>query len=132
VQRWKDISMDFITELSLAEGYNAICTIIDRFSKERYYILYYWGDEGTAVDETVSIFIWNVYRLHGLSNSIVSDRGPQFIFTIWKSFNARLNIKINLSTVFYSETDGQTKRANQNVEQGLRIYVNYIQNDWPR
>jgi len=124
--------MDFITGLLFAEKYNAICTIIDRLFKERHYVFCHWGNEGTAVDETVSILIWNVYRLYGLSDSIVSDRGSQFISTIWKSFNARLDIKINLSTVFHPETDGQTERANQDVEQGLRIYVNYIQNDWPR
>jgi len=62
----------------------------------------------------------------------VSDREPQFISTIWKNFNKRLNIKVNLSTAFYSEIDGQTERANQNVEQSLRIYINYMQNDWPR
>ncbi len=73
--------------------------------------------------------LWNVYRLHGLPSSIVSDRGSQFIFIMWKSLCKRLRITASLFTAYHPETDGQTERANQDVERGLRTYCNYMQND---
>ena len=60
----------------------------------------------------------------------MSDRGPQFTSDIWKSFCKRLNITSKLSTAFHPETDGQTERANQDVERQLRTYCSYMQNDW--
>jgi len=131
-QRWQDIAMDFITGLPLSENYNAICTIICRLSKERHYVPCHWGDGGTSTEETVWIMLWNVYRLHGLPSSIVSDRGSQFISTMWQSLCKRLKIKANLSTAYHPETDGQSERANQDVERGLRTYCNYMQDDWAK
>ena len=118
-QRWQDIAIDFVTGLPLSEDYNAICTIIDRLSKERHYVPCHSGDKGTSTEEVAKIMIWNVYRLHGLPSSIVSDRGPQFISTLWQSMCKRLKIKANLSTAYHPETDSQTERANQEVERGL-------------
>ena len=63
---------------------------------------------------------------------IVSDRGPQFISTLWKSMCKQLKIKVNLSTAFHPETDGQTEQANQDVERGLHTYCNYMQDDWAK
>ncbi len=74
--------------------------------------------------------LWNVYRLHDLLSSIVSNRDSQFISTMWKSLCKRLRITANLFTVYHSEIDDQSKRVNQNVERELRIYCNYMQNDW--
>jgi hypothetical protein len=124
--------MDFITELSLSEGYNAICTIICRLTKERHYVPCHWGDDGTSVEETVSIMLWNVYRLHDLLSSIVSDRDSQFISTMWKSLCKRLRITASLFTAYHLEIDGQSERANQDVERELRTYCNYMQNDWAK
>ena len=124
--------MDLITGLPMSEGHNAICTIIDRFSKERHYVPCHSGDQGTSTEELVEILLWNVYRLHGLPSSITSDRGSQFVSTLWKSVCKRLKIKSNLSTAYHPETDGQTERANQDVERGLRTYCNYMQDDWAR
>lgn len=131
-KRWQDIAMDFITGLPLSEGFNAICTLIDRLTKERHYVPCHWGDEGTSSEELVWILLWNVYRLHGLPLSITSDRGAQFVSTLWKSLCKRLRIKANLSTAYHPQTDGQTERANQDVERGLRTYCNYLQDDWAK
>ena len=75
-QRWQDISMDFITSLSTSEGQNAICTLVDRLSKEKHYAPYTAADEGTSVEATVDILLNYIFRTYGLPNSIVSDRGP--------------------------------------------------------
>ncbi len=74
--------------------------------------------------------LWNVYQLHDLLSSIVSNRDSQFISTMWKSLCKRLRITASLFTVYHSEIDDQSKQVNQNVECKLRIYCNYMQNDW--
>ena len=130
LQRWTDISMDFITGLPDAHGHNAICTIIDRLSKERHYAPCTAEDEGTSAEATAKILIQYVFRTHGLPSSITSDRGPQFVSLVWQAFCRILGIKCKLSTAFHPETDGQTERANQDIERQLRQYCNYMQNDW--
>ncbi len=82
-KRWKDIAMNFITELSLSEDYNVICTIICWLIKKHHYVFCHWEDENISVKETVWIMLWNVYRLHDLSSSIVSNKDFQFISTMW-------------------------------------------------
>ncbi len=129
-KRWKDIAMNFITELSLSEDYNVICTIICRFIKERHYVFCHWEDNDISVEETVWIMLWNVYQLHDLLSSIVSNRDSQFISTMWKSLCRQLRITANLFTVYHLKINDQTKWVNQDVERELRIYCNYMQNDW--
>ncbi len=129
-KRWKDIIMNFITELSLSESYNVICTIICHFIKERHYVFCHWKDDDISVEETIWIMLWNVYRLHDLLSSIVLNKDSQFISTMWKSLCKRLRITASLFTVYHSEIDDQLKQVNQDVECELRIYCNYMQNDW--
>ncbi len=74
--------------------------------------------------------LWNVYWLHDLFSSIVSNRDFQFISITWKSLCKRLRITASLFTVYHSEIDDQSKQVNQDVECKLRIYCNYMQNDW--
>ncbi len=124
--------MNFITELSLSEDYNVICTIICWLIKKHHYVFCHWKNESISVEETVWIMLWNVYRLHDLSSSIVSNRDSQFISTMWQSLCKWLRITASLSTVYYFEINDQLKRANQDVERELRIYCNYMQNDWAK
>ncbi len=131
-QCWQDIAMNFITELSLSKNYNVICMIICHLFKERHYVSCHWEDDDISIEETVWIMLWNVYRLHDLLSSIVSNRDSQFISIMWQSLCKRLKIKVNLSTVYHSEIDDQSKRANQDVEHELRTYCNYMQNDWAK
>ena len=121
--------MDFVIGLPESDDHNAICTIIDRLSKERHYAPCRATEEGTSVKATVDILLHYVFRTHGLPSSIVSDRGPQFVDAVWKSFCKRLDIKSKLSTAFHPETDEQTEHANQEIETRLRHYCNYTQND---
>ncbi len=104
-ERWKDIAMNFITELSLSEDYNVICIIICHFIKECYYVFCHWRDDDISVKEMIWIMLWNIYWLHDLLSSIVSDRDFQFISTMWKSFCKRLRITANLFTVYHSKID---------------------------
>ena len=105
-QRWKDVSIDFITGLPDVNGRNTILTVIDRLSKERHYIACTASKEGTSAEATAGLLIEGVFRLYGLPDSIVSDRRPQFVADVWKSFYRRLGINSKLSTVFHPEIDG--------------------------
>ena len=77
-----------------------------------------------------TLFINNIFRLHGLPNSIVSDRGPQFAVDFWRYLCACLGIATRLSTAFHPQTDGQTERINASMAEYLRAHVNYLQDDW--
>jgi hypothetical protein len=76
------------------------------------------------------LYIDNVYRVHGAPESIVSDRGPQFISDFWDEFARILGTQLKLSTAFHPQTDGQTEIMNQYLDQRLRPFVNYYQDDW--
>ena len=71
-----------------------------------------------------------VYRHRGLPTSIVSDRGTQFVSALWKCLCKRLGVRADYSTAFHPETDGQTERANQDIETKLTAYCNEQQDDW--
>ena len=124
---WQHLSMDFITHLPCSNGHDAILVVVDRLTKMRHFI----PCHGTCNSEdTANLFVQHVWKLHGLPSSIVSDRGTQFVSTFWKHLTTRLRIKGALSTAHHPETDGQTERANAGLEQYLRAYVAYLQDDW--
>ncbi|MBW0587388.1 hypothetical protein O181_127103 [Austropuccinia psidii MF-1] len=76
------------------------------------------------------LFIKNIFSNHGLPSSIVSDRGSFFVSPFWTNPCQQLNISRDLSTAYHPETDGQTERVNQILEQYLWMYVSYCQDDW--
>jgi len=129
-KRWQSISMDFITQLPTTYlGYDAIMVVVDRFSKMSHFIP--TKTSSTAVD-TADLFFANIFRLHGLPESIVSDRDPRFISNFWRALFRNLDTKLNLSTSYHPQTDGQTERTNRTLEQILRTYTSYKQNDWDK
>ena len=72
-----------------------------------------------------------MWKLHGLPESVVSDRGPQFVAELTKELNKMLGIQTKLSTAFHPQTDGQMERMNQELEQYLRFFIEHRQKDWP-
>jgi len=78
----------------------------------------------------VDLFCDRIFRYHRLPETIVSDRGPQFASCFWNHLCSCLKIDPRLSTAFHPQTDGQTERVNAVVEQHLRAYVTYLQDDW--
>lgn len=72
----------------------------------------------------------NVWKLHGLLRKVISDRGPQFASKFMKELNRILGIETALSMAYHPQTNGQTEQVNQDVEQYLRLFVNYCQDDW--
>ena len=126
-QRWRNISVDFIGPLVPSNGYDTIMVVVDRLSKMRHIIGVH--SQMTA-SELAKLFTKEVWKHHGLPDSIVSDRGSLFVAELWKAICHRLRISNDLSTSFHPETDGQTENANAVLEQYLRHYVDYTQEDW--
>jgi transposase InsO family protein len=124
---WQDISMDFVTGLPWSQGCDAIWVVVDRLTKERHLIPCRTNVDAAGLAD---LFIQHVFRLHGLPLTIISDRGPQFASDFWERICVRLGIERRLSTAFHPQTDGQTERINAVMEQYLRAYVNYLQDDW--
>ena len=122
------ISVDFITKLPLAQGYDSILVVINRLTKIVHFIP---TTEKTSAEGLARLFRDNVWKLHRLLESIISDQGPQFIVGLIKELNGMLGIKSKLSTVFHLQTDGQTKRVNQELEQYLRMFIDHRQEQWP-
>jgi len=110
---WTHISADFITKLPLAQEYNSILVIVDRFTKMAHFIP---TTERTSAEGLARLFRDNVWKLHRLSDSIISDKGPQFAAGIMKELNQMLGIDTKLSTAFHLQTNGQTERMNQELE----------------
>lgn len=126
-QPWKSISMDFITDLPRSQGYDSILVVVDRFTKMAHFIP--CKKSITAV-ETAKLVLSNIVRLHGVPDEIISDRGPQFASKFWKELLTSLGVRVKLSSAFHPETDGQSERVNQILEQYLRCSVNYLQDNW--
>ena len=98
---WTHISADFIMKLPLAQGYDSILVVVDRFTKIAHFIP---TTEKTSAEGLARLFRDNIWKLHGLPDSIISDRGPQFMAGIMKELNHMLGIKIKLSTAFHTQT----------------------------
>jgi hypothetical protein len=92
-RRWGDISVDFIGPLPLSNGFNCIMVVVDRLSKMRHFSV--CTTDMTALD-LGNLFVKDIWRLHGLPESIVSDRGPVFVAQFWKSVCHRLGIEARL------------------------------------
>ena len=86
--------------------------------------------EKMTAEELVKLFRDNVWRLHRLPESMISDRGPQFVAGLIKELNKMLVIETKLYMAYHPQTDRQTERTNQKLEQYLRIYINHRQNNW--
>lgn len=124
---WSSISMDFIEGLPESEGHDAILVVVDRLTKMGLFIP---TRKDVDTPELVRIFTDRVFAKHGAPHDIVSDRGRHFVSKLWNGVCQALHIKSNLSTAYHPETDGQTERVNQILEQYLRVYSGYQQDDW--
>ena len=125
---WMHLTVDFIMKLLVVAGKDAILVVYNRLSKMTHFVA---TTEGTSVEGLARLLWDNVWKLHGLLESVVSDRGPQFATELTKELNRMLGIKMKLLTAFHPQTDGQTERMNQELEQYLRFFIEHRQKDWP-
>ena len=126
---WQHISVDFVTGLPQSGDFDAICVFVDRLTKQRHLIP---CRTTITAEQLADVFCDRVFRYHGLPDTIISDRGPQFASRFWRHLCACMKIDARLSTAFHPETDGQTERINAIMEQHLRAYVSYLQDDWTK
>lgn len=114
---WRDISIDFIEGLPKSEGKEVIFVVVDRFTKYAHFLPLAHPFLAAQVAQT---FLSNVYKLHGLPKSIVSDRDKVFTSQFWQTLFKALGVTLSLSTTYHPQSDEQTERVNQCLECYLR------------
>jgi transposase InsO family protein len=119
--------MDFIIDLPLVNGKDSIFMVVDWLTKMTHFIPY---TKTITREETAKLLLDNIYRIHGLLNDIVLDKETQFTSNFWRGLFQLFGIKINLSTVYHPQNNGQIERVNQILEEYLRCTVYYQQDDW--
>jgi len=120
--------MDFIVGLpKTAKGHTVIWVIVDRLTKSAHFIP---GKSTFSVSKWAQIYVREVVRLHGVPVSIVSDRDPRFTSNFWKSLQTALGTRLDFSTAFHPQTDGQTERLNQVLEDMLRACALDFPGSW--
>jgi len=125
--RWDTLSVDFVVELPLSSGYDAVMTVVDSVSKRAHFISTYTM---VTAEGAARIFLYQVWKLHGLPMCVVSDCGPQFVACFTKELYCLLGIKLASSMAWHPQTDRQTERINQELDQYLQLFVNKRQDDW--
>lgn len=119
--------MDFIVELPPFKGLTTIFVVIDHLSKMAHFVPL----NGTpSATETATTFIREVVHLHGIPSNIISDRGVQFMSRFWRALCEVLDIEHRLFSAYHPQTNGQTERTNQTLEQYLRCSSSFAQDDW--
>jgi Chromo (CHRromatin Organisation MOdifier) domain/Integrase core domain len=119
--------MDFIEKLPNSDGFSAILVIVDRLSKQGIFIPTY--DTITA-PELAQLFLVHVFSKHGVPAHVTCDRGSEFVSHFFRSLGKALDMRLHFTSGYHPEGDGQTERVNQTLEQYIRMYCNYQQDNW--
>jgi len=119
--------VDFVVELPESFGHDAIMTVMDSISKRVHFVLTHTT---VTAEGAARLFLHHVWKLHGLPKCVVSDRRPQFVALFTKELYRLLGVQLSSSTAWHPQTDGQTERINQKLDQFLHLFVNERQNDW--
>jgi hypothetical protein len=116
--KWEEIGMHFIVGLPHTQaGYDLICVIVDRLTKVAHFIPVKTTYSGAKLAE---LYMSRIVCLHGVLKKIVSDRGSQFTSKFWEKLHASMDTKLNFSSAYHPQTDGQTERTHQILEDILR------------
>jgi len=124
---WNSISMDFIEHLPPSLGFTAILVIVDRLTKQGIFVP---SHDTTTAAQLVELFVLHVFSKHGVPSHVTSDRGSEFVSHFFRSLGTALDMKLHFTSGYHPEGDGQTERVNQTLEQYLRVYCNYQQDNW--
>ena len=126
--KWEQISMDFVMGLPKSQGQkDAIWVIVDRLTKCAHFIAIRSNWKPAKLAE---LYLQHIVRLHSIPSSIVSDRDGRFISEFWKKLHEGLGTQLNFSTAFQPQTDGQSERTIQTLEDMLRACVLDRPTDW--
>ena len=124
---WDSISMDFIEHLPPSSGYTSILVVVDRLTKQGIFIPTH--DTITSA-ELAELFVIHVFSKHGVPAHVTCDRGPEFVSHFFRSLGKALGMNLHFTSGYHPEGDGQTERVNQTLEQYIRAYCNYQQDNW--
>ncbi|KAJ0780030.1 putative nucleotidyltransferase, Ribonuclease H [Helianthus annuus] len=127
---WEQISMDFITKLPRTpRGHDTIWVIVDRLTKSAHFLSIREKDNTSKLAE---IYMREIVTRHGVPLSIISDRDGRFVSRIWQSFQEAFGSQLNLSTAFHPQSDGQSERTIQTLEDMLRACVVDLGGSWDK
>jgi hypothetical protein len=130
IPEWKldQIAMDFVVGLPKApNGQDSIWVVVDGLTKSAHFIPFHMTD---SVPKFTELYIREIVRLHGIPTSIVSDRDPRFTSRFWTCLHEAMDTKLNISTTYHPQTDGQSERTIQTLEDMLRLCVLEFKGKW--
>jgi len=128
--KWEDISMDFIVGLpNTSQKHDSIWVIIDRLTKTAHFLPV---QTTYSAKKYAEIYLDQVICLHGVPKTIIYDRGAQFVARFWEQLQASLGTKLIRSSAYHPQTDGQTERVNQILEDMLRACVIQYDKNWDK
>ncbi|GJZ30020.1 hypothetical protein Tco_0575067 [Tanacetum coccineum] len=130
VWKWERITMDFITKLPRTpSGYDSIWVIVDRLTKSAHFIPM---NEKYKMEKLTRLYLKEIVCRHGVPVSIISDRDPRFASRFWRSLQKYLGTNLDMSTAYHPETDGQSERTIQTLEDMLRACVIDFGSGWDK
>jgi hypothetical protein len=128
--KWEQISMDFITKLPLTQGqHDSIWVIVDRLTKSAHFIPI---REDYDIKKLGQLYVARIVSLHGSPTSIISDRDSRFTSHLWREMQKHFGSKLHMSTAYHPQTDGQTERTIQTLEDMLRACVLDFGGSWDK
>src|SRR5258708_4679409 len=124
---WSSISMDFIEQLPDSKGFSAILVIVDHLTKQ---VIFIPSHDMANAPQVAWLFLIHIFSKHGVPAHVTSDRGSEFISHFFCSLGKLLWMRLHFTSGYHPEGDGQTEHTNQVLEQYLRTYTNYQQDNW--
>ena len=126
--KWEQITMDFVVGLPrTTSGNDAIWVIVDRLTKSAHFIAI---KTTHSVEKLAEVYVSQVVRYHGVPKSIISDRDGRFTSRFWTSVQNAMGTRLKFSTAFHPQTDGQSERTIQTLEDMLRSCVLDFKGNW--
>ncbi|RLN33026.1 putative retroelement [Panicum miliaceum] len=126
---WTDIALDFVEALPRVRGKSVILTVVDRFSKYCHFIPL---AHPYSAESVAQAFFTDIVRLHGIPQSMVSDRDPVFTSTFWRELMRLMGTKLHMTTAFHPQSDGQSEAANRVIIMDLRCLTGDRPRQWLR
>ncbi|KAF5798046.1 putative nucleotidyltransferase, Ribonuclease H [Helianthus annuus] len=128
--KWEEISMDFVTGLPRSQrGNDTIWVIVDRLTKSAHFLAIKETDKFSTLAD---IYLKEVVSRHGVPTSIISDRDARFTSELWQAMHKAFGSRLDMSTAYHPQTDGQSERTIQTLEDMLRACVIDFGNGWEK